>query len=112
MAKMIDISAKISNQLPVIKITDDIVVTVNNRKSNILKMQAFVKEHEKKSKNNNGEFDEMAFMVAVLKMLVGDKNAEAIEGLDLPLPDYKVIYEAIMTAATGEQVQEGNRFQR
>lgn len=111
MGKMIDISSKISNALPVIKITDDIIVTVNNRKSNILKMQVFVKEQEKASKKSNGEFDEIKFMNDVLGMLVGEKNAEAIDALDLSLPDYKIVYESIMTAATG-QVQDGERFQK
>lgn len=112
MGKMIDISSKISNALPVVKITDEIVVTVNNRKSNILKMQAMVKEQEKVAKKNKGEFDEIKFMNDVLGMLIGEKNAEAIDSLDLPLPDYKIVYEAIMDAATGGQEQEGNRFQR
>lgn len=111
MGKMIDISSKISNQLPVVKITDDIIVTVNNRKSNILKMQVMVKEQEKASKKNSGEFDEIKFMNEVLSMLIGEKNAEAIDALDLPLPDYKIVYEAIMTAATG-QVQDSERFQK
>ena len=36
--KVIDISMKITNQLPMIRITDDLVVTVNNRKNTILKV--------------------------------------------------------------------------
>lgn len=112
MSRMIDIRSKITNQLPVIQITDEIVVTVNNRKSNILKVQAFVKEQEKQAKKNSNEFDEVKFMNDVLTMLIGEKNAKAIEDLDLPLPDYKTVYEEIMKAATGEQEQEGNRFQR
>ena len=31
--KVIDISMKITNQLPMVRITDDLVVTVNNRKN-------------------------------------------------------------------------------
>lgn len=34
--KVIDISMKITNQLPMVRITDDLVVTVNNRKNTIL----------------------------------------------------------------------------
>ncbi len=111
MEKIVDISSKISNALPVVKITDDIIVTVNNRKSNILKVQAFVKEQEKESKKNSNEFDEIKFMNDVLGMLIGEKNANAIDSLDLPLPDYKVVYEAIMAAAIG-QVQDSERFQK
>ena len=46
--KVIDISMKITNQLPMIRITDDLVVTVNNRKNTILKVQAMAAESEKK----------------------------------------------------------------
>ena len=37
--RVIDISMKITNQLPMIRITEDITVTVNNRKSTILKQK-------------------------------------------------------------------------
>ena len=37
--RVIDISMKITNQLPMIRITEDLVVTVNNRKSTILNIQ-------------------------------------------------------------------------
>lgn len=50
MANMIDISKMITNELPVVKITDDIVVTVNNRKSTILNIQAMAIEVDKKRK--------------------------------------------------------------
>lgn len=112
MSRMIDIRSKITNQLPVIQITDEIVVTVNNRKSNILKMQAFIKEQEKQAQKNDGKFDEIKFMNDVLGMLIGEKNVEAIEALDLPLPDYRIVYEEILDAGIGGQEQEGNRFQR
>ena len=34
MAKIYDISARITNELPTMKISDDLIVTVNNRKKN------------------------------------------------------------------------------
>lgn len=64
--KVIDISMKITNQLPMIRITEDLVVTVNNRKSTILNIQAMAQEAE--SKENK---DDMAFMIKGLEMLVG-----------------------------------------
>lgn len=101
MSNIIDISSKITNQLPIVKITDDIVATVNNRKSVILNMQLMIKEQEKKSKESDGEYDEMAFMDKVLDMLTSPKIVKAINELDLPLPEYKIVYETIMNAATG-----------
>lgn len=50
MAKFYDISAKITNELPTLKITDELVVTVNNRKNTILNVQAMVAETEKRQK--------------------------------------------------------------
>ena len=100
MANIIDISAKITNELPVMKITEDIVVTINNRKSTILNIQAMAIEAEKK-REENSEYDEMAFINKALVMLVGEKNAKAIEELDLPMPEYKEVYGAIMGVASG-----------
>lgn len=112
MSNIIDISSKITNQLPIVKITDDIVATVNNRKSTILNMQLLVKEQEKKAKERAKEqaegdevveeYDELAFMDKILSMLTNPKTVKAINELDLPLPEYKIVYEAIMGAATGQ----------
>ena len=48
--KVIDISMKITNQLPMIRITDDLVVTVNNRKNTILNVQAMANSGGKEKK--------------------------------------------------------------
>lgn len=101
MGQIIDITSKITNQLPVVKITDEIVVSVNNRKSTILNIQAMVQEQEKKAKNDDGQYNEMSFMAKVLSMLIGEKNAAAIDKMDLPFPEYKEVYNALMGAATG-----------
>jgi hypothetical protein len=113
MSNIIDISGKITNQLPIVKISDDIVVTVNNRKSTILNMQVMIKESEKKSKKNNDEYDELSFMEKVLAMLIGQKSVDAINEMDLPLPEYKAVYQGIMGAATGQTQDEmEGRFQK
>lgn len=104
-AKIYDISMYITNELPKVVITNDLMVTVNNRKSAVLNVQAMLTEVEKKS--NAGELSEedtseIAIMEKALKILVGGKSADAINELDLPLPEYKKVYETIMAAATGE----------
>ena len=95
MAQIYDISMKITNELPKLVITQDLIVTVNNRKSTILNIQAMVKEAEKKGT------DEIDFMDKALAMLIGEKNAEEINKMDLPLPEYKEVYQTIMNVATG-----------
>lgn len=94
--KVIDISMKITNQLPMIRITEDLVVTVNNRKSTILNIQAMAQEAENKENK-----DDMAFMIKGLEMLVGKDASDKIEALDLPIPEYKEMYNTIMQVAMG-----------
>lgn len=113
MAQIIDITSRITNELPLVKITDELVVTVNNRKNTILNMRAMVQETEKKAASGDGTFDEMALMNKTLEILVGVKSAKEIDELDLPLPEYKIIYQAIMAAATGGTLEETeSRFQK
>ena len=102
--KVIDISMKITNQLPMIRITEDLVVTVNNRKNNILCVQAMASEAEKKAgeDGDNG----IGFIVKAIEMLVGKEAADKIENMDLPLPEYKEMYNTIMSVATGTYGEE------
>ena len=98
--KVIDISMKITNQLPMIRITEDLVVTVNNRKST-LNIQAMAQEAENKENK-----DDMAFMIKGLEMLVGKDASDKIEALDLPIPEYKEMYNTIMQVAMGTYGEE------
>lgn len=100
MAKIIDISSRITNELPMVKITDDLIVTVNNRKQTILNIQAMVKEAERKGEE---DLDEMNFINKALQMLVGETKTKEIEALNLPLPEYKLIYNTIMGTVNGEE---------
>lgn len=102
MAEIIDFTSKITNQLPVVKITEDLVVTVNNRKSVVLSIQAMAQEVEKKAKEaDSDEYDQMAFMKKAMGMLIGEKNTKAIEDMDLPMPEYTDLYQSIMAVASG-----------
>lgn len=107
MANMIDISKMITNELPVVKITDDIIVTVNNRKSTILNIQAMAIEVDKKAEEGEDNTSRQAkFMQKALGMLVGQENAEKIEALNLPMPEYSAVYQAIMGTASGTYEEE------
>lgn len=110
MAQIIDITSRITNELPIIRITQELVVTVNNRKNTILNMQAMIQKIQDKSKD--GTYDELALMNKVLEMLLGEKAAGEVEELNLPLPEYRILYQAIMAAATGTEVEDvEKRFQ-
>ena len=101
MAKIYDITSKITNDLPVLKITDEIVVTINNRKNNILCIQAMANENENKEEADRMGDEEL--IGKSMRMLVGDASADRIEALDLPVNEYRAIYDAMLEIAlTGE----------
>lgn len=109
MGKMIDISSKITNQEPVVKITDDIIVTVNNRKQTMLNIQAMLREYEKKAEKDAEKYSEIVFIEKAMQMLVGTTNAKKIEELNLPVPEYKLIYNTIMETVSAEVDEETPR---
>ena len=113
MASIIDISKKITNETPTVKITEDIIVNVNNRKNNILCIQEMIAEEERKAKRENKPLNEMELINKALKLLVGGTKADAIDNLNLPLPEYKLVYQSLMQAATGTTPEEeSERFQK
>lgn len=79
--RVIDISMKITNQLPMIRITEDLVVTVNNRKSTILNIQAMAQEAEnKENKDDMGVFGQMSNAMGITGQAALDM-AEDVTGL-------------------------------
>ena len=48
----------------------------------------------------------MGFITKALEMLIGKEAADKIEAMDLPLPEYKEMYNAIMGVATGTYGEE------
>ncbi len=99
MAKIYDISMKITNELPKMQITDDLIVTVNNRHSTILNIQAMLMEAEK-----NDDTEAMT-MDKALTLLIGQKSAEKINAMDLPINEYKTVYDAVMKVAQGIDIE-------
>ncbi|MFG6380165.1 MAG: hypothetical protein K1W19_17950 [Lachnospiraceae bacterium] len=103
---MFDISHRITNKLPVLRITEDFACTVNNRKSNVLNVQAMVRQMEKKNEEEGEKEDELAVMQKSLEMLIGAKDAKKIEEMDLPITEYTDIFQAIMAASQGKTLEE------
>lgn len=108
---MIDISAKITNKLPAVKISDDLIITVNNRKSNMLAVRAMVTESQK-VEENGGEVDELKLMDSVLRTLTNAKTVDEINKLDLPLPEYKMIFNAVQAACNNMTIEEFEEEQK
>lgn len=64
-------------------------------------------EVDKKAKEGEDNTSRQAkFMQKALGMLVGQENAEKIEALDLPMPEYSAVYQAIMGVASGTYEEE------
>ena len=104
MGAIFDISMKITNELPSLKITDNLLVTINNRKNNILLVQAMNEENERKPEGER--LDEHEVIAKALQLLVGESKAKAIEDLNLPIPEYTKLYRAIMTIAVSGEYKE------
>lgn len=112
MSQVIDITARITNELPLVRITNELTVSVNNRKNTVMSIQAMINEIEKKAEKKGNDVNETDLMSKTIEMLVGAKSAAEIEGMDLPFPEYKLIYQALMAAATGSSMEEiEKRFQ-
>lgn len=92
-----DISARITNALPSLKVTEDLVVTINNRHKNIMAIRALEDENERK--NEEDKASEFEIIRKSLELLVGKEKAKIIEELDLPFNEYKELRTAIMEIA-------------
>ena len=71
----------------------------------IVTAEATLKADEILEENKENK-DDMAFMIKGLEMLVGKDASDKIEALDLPIPEYKEMYNTIMQVAMGTYGEE------
>ncbi|MBY2477629.1 hypothetical protein KWV16_12140 [Clostridioides difficile] len=103
MSNIIDISTKLTNEKPKIKISEDKVYTVNNSKNTVLIV------NQRMSENNSNEIE---LIDDALKLLLGEKAFKEIDSMQLSFVDYKTIFVAVMAAISGETYEETEtRFQ-
>ncbi|MGN9165712.1 hypothetical protein ACTNDY_10610 [Tissierellaceae bacterium HCP3S3_D8] len=96
MSKIIDISAKLVNERPKLKLADDKIYEIDDRKNTILKMN---------QKMNNADLDDLDFIDDMLKMLLGEGPTKEINEMNLSMSNYRAIIIAIMAAITGEEYE-------
>lgn len=89
MSKAYDISTKLTNERPKIKIAEDKIYEVDNRKNTILKMQQMLQETN---------IDDLDFLDEAIEMLLGEKAAKELGEMDLTIKNYQVIFIAIVAA--------------
>lgn len=89
MSKVYDISAKLTNERPKVKLAENKIYEVDNRKNTILKMQ---------QKLQDADIDDLNFLDEAIEMLLGEKAAKEIDKMDLSIANYQVIFITIMAA--------------
>lgn len=96
MSKIIDISAKLTNERPKLKLAEDKIYEIDDRKNTVLKMDQEMK---------NADIDNVEFIDTMIKLLLGEKAAKEIDAMELSITDYQAIMIAIMAAVTGEDYE-------
>ncbi|MGJ0848638.1 hypothetical protein ACR77J_18370 [Tissierella praeacuta] len=104
MSKIIDISAKLTNERPKLKLAEDKIYDIDDRKNTIILLN---QKMEKLDMNDINAIDEM------ISVVLGEDAAKEINDMNLSIMAYQSIMIAIMAAVTGEkyEVMEA-RFRR
>lgn len=89
MSKVIDISAKLTNERPKLKLSEDKVYEIDDRKNTILEMYQKMQE---------GNINDLELLDEVIGLLLGEKAAKEIDEMNLSIKDYQTIVIAIMAA--------------
>jgi len=104
MGKVIDISAKLTNERPKLKIAEDKIYEIDDRKNTILKLN---------QKMKNANMDDVSFIDEVIEMTLGKEAAKEINEMDLSMSAYQNIMIAIMAAVMGEDYETAEaRFRK
>lgn len=96
MAKTIDLTAKLDNSRPLVKIAEGKIYEVDNRKTTILKLDQQL--------NAAGQGDVQA-IDKVITTLIGKDAVKEIEAMDLSLTNYFNIIIALMAAISDESFE-------
>ena len=103
MAQTIDISGRLTNERPKLKLGKDLVFEVDNRKNTVFKVEEV---------SNSPEYGDLERFDVTLKLLLGEEAAQKIDALDLSFADYQYVFIAAMATATGEKIEDVEaRFQ-
>lgn len=104
MSKIIDISSKLTNERPKLKLAEDKIYDIDDRKNTIILLN---QKMEKLDMNDINAIDEM------ISVVLGEDAAKEINDMNLSIMAYQSIMIAIMAAVTGEkyEVMEA-RFRR
>lgn len=93
----IDISSKFSNEKPTIKLSDDLILSINDGHKNVLIVNTLM---------NNNKLSEADRMSKILDQLLGKNATEKIDKLNLRFLDYQKIFFGVMAAINDESYED------
>lgn len=96
MSKVIDITSKLTNDRPKLKVTDDLEFEIDNRKNTIFEVEKLL---------NDEDVNNIAVIDTILEKLMGKKAVEELNNLELSFDSYQVIFTAAMAGAMGEDYE-------
>ena len=104
MSKIIDISAKLTNERPKLKLAEDKIYDIDDRKNTIILL------NQKMQSSDMNDLDSIDEMISVV---LGEEAAKEINDMNLPIVTYQSIMIAIMAAVTGEKYEAAeSRFRK
>jgi len=104
MSKIIDISAKLTNERPRLKLAEDKIYDIDDRKNTIILL------NQKMQGSDTNDLDAIDEMIGVV---LGEEAAKEINEMNLPMAAYQSIMIAIMAAVTGEEYEAAEaRFRK
>lgn len=96
MAKTIDISGKLTNERPVLKLNEGKEYPVDNRKNTVLQLNKLL---------DDSDLNDLHRVDEVLKVVLGEKAVDEINEADLTFADYQVVFMAALAGAMGEEFE-------
>lgn len=95
MAKTIDITSKLTNERPKLKLGEGKEYEIDNRKNTVLAIQAKI--------DKDAEGTE--YLDEVLELALGKQAVKEINESDISFADYQIIFVAVMAGALGEEYE-------
>lgn len=95
MAKTIDITSRLTNERPVLKLGEGKEYPIDNRKNTVFQIQAKMDEGG----------DGTAYIDEVLELALGKEAVKEINESDISFADYQIIFVAALAGATGEDFE-------
>lgn len=104
MAKVIDITSKLTNERPKLKVSDELEFEIDNRKNTVLAVEKII---------NAEDINSIEVIDKALEHFIGKDAVKQINELDLSFQGYQVIFTAVMAGALGEDYETvEERFQK